>query len=99
MNSRCNQGAYLQEANLYRANLQGANLIGATLFRAILEGADLLGANLSGAHLSAAKGWTEEQPAAAESFKGVTKSDGQKYEDWLKDKKGRGGNEENRSPS
>jgi uncharacterized protein YjbI with pentapeptide repeats len=64
---------------LIHANLRGANL----------RGANLGGANLSGADLSGAHGWTDEQLRAASSLKGTTMPYGQKYEDWIKDKKGR----------
>jgi hypothetical protein len=94
----------LSEADLSSANLSGvrlfdANLIGADLIGADLSGADLSSANLSGANLSGAKGWTEEQLAAAQSLTtSTTMPDGQliggiledTLEDWLKDREGRG---------
>ena len=81
----------LEQANLSGANLSGANLVGAYLVEADLSGADLSGANLSDAALSRANlsdagGLTDEQIAEAESFGGATLPNGQKYEDWLKDK-------------
>jgi uncharacterized protein YjbI with pentapeptide repeats len=80
----------LDGADLSNADLHNANLSNATLAWADLKGTDLNLANLSGANLSEAKGWTEEQLAAAESLTGATMPDGQKYEDWFKDKEGRG---------
>jgi uncharacterized protein YjbI with pentapeptide repeats len=94
------QGANLIKAHLYRANLQGANLGGAILqeadlWGAILGGANLGGANLGGANLQEANlelanlqaaAVTDEQLSAALSLQGATMPDGQKYEEWLKDK-------------
>jgi uncharacterized protein YjbI with pentapeptide repeats len=65
------RGAGLIHANLEDANLEGANL----------EGANLEGANLEGANV------TSEQLDQAKSLEGATMPNGQKYEDWLKDKK------------
>jgi uncharacterized protein YjbI with pentapeptide repeats/flagellar basal body-associated protein FliL len=91
--------AYLREADLSGAHLSGAELIdvdlasadlsGAYLSRADLRGAYLGGADLSGANLKEARGWTEEQLKAASSLEGATMPNGQKYEDWLKDREGR----------
>jgi uncharacterized protein YjbI with pentapeptide repeats len=96
--------AYLKEANLYGAGLSGADLSNADLSEADLEAADLEGANLEGANLSEVnlrwlRGWTEEQLLAAYSLKGATMPNGQKYEDWLKDKEGRGEEGENSGTS
>src|SRR5215208_183842 len=95
----------LSGANLSRADLGGANLIHAVLSGAVLSGADLGGAflsitdmsdaNLSGADLTDATGLTDEQVAAAESLEGATMPNGQKYEEWLKDKKAQGKDEKN----
>ena len=94
----------------FGANLSGAKLSGAYLNRANLNGADLSGADLSGAHLMFADlhdadlrkvnllaAWTltEGKIAAARSLKGATMPNGQKYEDWLKEKKARGKDEKN----
>jgi type II secretory pathway pseudopilin PulG len=80
-------GAFLSLASLYIANLSGANLEGAYLSGANLEGAKLIQANLSGAILYAAKGKTyEELEQQAKSLEGATMPNGQKYEDWRKDK-------------
>ena len=78
-------GAYLYGTNLGGANLSGADLSdaegrfesGARMVRTRLEGADLGGADLTNARV------TEEQLREAESLKGATMPDGQKYEDWL----------------
>jgi hypothetical protein len=68
----------LSEADLSSANLSGVRLFDANLIGADLSGADLSGANLSGANLSGAKGWTEEQLAAAQSLTtSTTMPDGQ----------------------
>jgi uncharacterized protein YjbI with pentapeptide repeats len=80
-------GAYLEWAKLSNTKLGGANLS-----KAILQGADL-----RGAVLFRAKGWTEEQLAAAKSLAGAIMPDGQRYEDWLKSK-GRREAGENSSP-
>jgi hypothetical protein len=80
-------GANLSEANLRGANLRGANLRGANLRGADLEGADLDEANLSWAILDGVH-VTDEQLANAH-VQAATMPDGQKYEDWLKDKEGR----------
>jgi uncharacterized protein YjbI with pentapeptide repeats len=84
------QGADLQEAKLHEANLRGAKLQGANLFRANLYQADLKLADLSDALR-----WTEDQLAAARHLGGATMPDGQKYEDWRKDKEGSGKDLEN----
>jgi uncharacterized protein YjbI with pentapeptide repeats len=61
-------------------------------------GADLSNANLSGANLKGAD-VTEEQLDQAKSLEGATMPNGQKYEEWLKDKEGRGEDGENSGPS
>ena len=55
----------------------------------MLGGADLREADLSGANLREAKEWTEDQLTAAH-LEGTTMPNGRKYEDWLKDREGRG---------
>jgi uncharacterized protein YjbI with pentapeptide repeats len=66
----------------------------ATLSRDLLHEAYLRAANLSDANLSNAIGLTDEQIAAPRTaprtLEGATMPDGQKYEDWLKDKKAQG---------
>jgi uncharacterized protein YjbI with pentapeptide repeats len=89
----------LTDADLRKAALQDADLSSAVLRNTSLTNADLTNTNLSDADLSEARGWTTEQLAAARSLEGATMPDGQKYEDWLKDKEGRGENRENRGSS
>ena len=73
---------------------RGANLSAADLSRA-----NLSKANLSGVDLSGARGITnEELEQQAGSLEGATMPNGQKYEDWLKDKVGRVEDGENSSP-
>jgi hypothetical protein len=103
------QGADLQGADLGNANLNHATLSLATLSGADLQGADLQGANLSGANLSGLVNWTENQLLSADSFEGATMPDGQilkrydnpdgpTFEEWLKDKEGRGQDGQNSGP-
>jgi uncharacterized protein YjbI with pentapeptide repeats len=54
---------------------------------AALTDADLTGADLSGADLTHAI-VIEEQLDKAKSLKGATMPNGQKYEDWLKNREG-----------
>jgi uncharacterized protein YjbI with pentapeptide repeats len=63
-----------------------------------LSGADLSNADLSGAYLAGVK-ISEEQLTACQSLKGATMPNGQKYEEWLKDKEGCGEDGENSGPS
>jgi hypothetical protein len=81
---------FLVEANLVQ-RVDGRDpiisLMGSDLSEANLLFADLSEADLSGANLRRARGVTNEeleQPAA--SLEGATMPDGQKYEDWLKDR-------------
>ena len=77
--------------DLTGANLRGADLGGAELFKANLSGADLSGANLGEAHLWGARGISEQQlDEQCKVLVGATMPSGQLYEDWLKDKAGRG---------
>jgi uncharacterized protein YjbI with pentapeptide repeats len=64
----------------------------------MLGRADLREANLVGVDLSNAKEWTEDQLIAAH-LEGATMPNGHTYEDWLKDKEGRGEDMENSGPS
>jgi uncharacterized protein YjbI with pentapeptide repeats len=81
--------AVLSGADLSNAVLSGANLSDAVL-GANLSNADLTEANLSGAVLSGAQGITnEELEQQTKYLEGATMPNGQKYEDWLKDKKAR----------
>jgi uncharacterized protein YjbI with pentapeptide repeats len=86
--------ADLSDADLSDANLSEADLSYDNLSSANLQGANLTDAVLRGTNLSNAK-VTGEQLAAAKSLEGATMPDGQKYEDWLKDKEGRRGAGEN----
>jgi uncharacterized protein YjbI with pentapeptide repeats len=70
--------AILREADLSEANLRGAHLDDAHLDDAILSGADLSMAII-----------TQEQLDRIMSLKGATMPNGQKYEEWIKDKEGR----------
>jgi uncharacterized protein YjbI with pentapeptide repeats len=101
-------GADLREADLRWASLSGADLRGAHLRRANLSYAVLGGAYLSMAHLEGAnlQGAYEvtkdgsvqlitnaELAQQAETLEGATMPNGQKYEEWLKDREGRKQNE------
>jgi uncharacterized protein YjbI with pentapeptide repeats len=82
--------ADLSKANLTSANLNEADLTGANLADADLTGADLTGADLRDANLRNAEGLTgEELEQQVASLKGAIMPNGQKYEDWLKDKERR----------
>jgi hypothetical protein len=84
-------GADLSAVDLRHAHLDGTVQIGADLSRAKLGHADLGDADLSGANLSGARGVSDELLAAqANSLKGATMPNGQKYEDWLKERRDRG---------
>jgi uncharacterized protein YjbI with pentapeptide repeats len=105
----------LQDAPLWVLKKLGTNLTDANLSHAALQNADLSsaylrGADLTDADLTDAKGWNREQLRAARSLKGATMPDGRTlksdtmlhqptYEEWLKDKEGRGENRENRGSS
>jgi uncharacterized protein YjbI with pentapeptide repeats len=78
-------GADLVDADLVDADLSGSGLRGADLSDAILFGANLFDTDLSDANLSGA-GVAAERLAACRSLKGATVPNGQKYEDWLKDR-------------
>jgi uncharacterized protein YjbI with pentapeptide repeats len=74
--------AYLGKADLFAADLREANL----------DGADVSWADLSSATV------TQEQLDQVKPLEGATMPNGQKYEDWLKDKVGRGEVGENSGP-
>jgi uncharacterized protein YjbI with pentapeptide repeats len=83
-------GADLSDGNLFSADLSEANLIGANLIGADLSEANLNGANLENANLVGANGITNaELEQQAVSLVGTDMPNGQKYEDWLKDRVGR----------
>jgi uncharacterized protein YjbI with pentapeptide repeats len=78
----------LRGALLSDAAFSGANLSDAGLLVANLSEAYLYDAGLSGANLFEARRWTENQLREARTLKDATMPNGQKYEDWLKDKEG-----------
>ena len=92
------RGANLDAANLFVARLSMANLRGASLQGASLGGPDLLAADLSRADLFGSYDCTAEQLTAARTLEGATMPNGQKYEDWIKDREGRGKVGEDASP-
>jgi Pentapeptide repeats (8 copies) len=87
--------AYLSRADLKRADLSPALLRGADLSHAKLSNANLRGAILSDAYLGYAylgyaRGVTNEGlEQQAKSLEGATMPNGQKYEEWLKDRESR----------
>lgn len=87
-------GADLTNDDLRDANLTKARLIGTNLTEANLTGADLSGTYLNDANLRDAT-VTEEQLSSCKSLEGATMPNGQKYEEWLKDKEGRGKDADN----
>jgi uncharacterized protein YjbI with pentapeptide repeats len=99
------RGADLRDADLRGADLRGASLVNADLREADFgvyqafgvygeteKAADLTGADLSNANLTRAK-ITKEQLGSCRSLGGATMPNGQKYQDWLKDKKAHEENE------
>jgi hypothetical protein len=83
--------ATLRDAQLYEADLSVADLTNADLSGAYLYRADLSGAYLSFADLSDAQEINNEKlERQAKSLKGATMTNGQKYEDWLKEREGDG---------
>jgi len=98
LGSRVAPGSVFQgRTNLSRAILKGAILDGADLRNAKMQGTDLNGAGLIDANLSGAivTITNEELEQQAFSLGGATMPNGQKYEEWLKDKKTQGKNEKN----
>ena len=67
-------------STLVAANLRGADLRGSRLVGVRLHGANLSGADLRGASI------TEEQLEQPRTLEGATMPNGQKYEDWRKDR-------------
>jgi uncharacterized protein YjbI with pentapeptide repeats len=81
------QGAYLREAILHPSALdppEDPSSVEAFLYEQYFRDADLRDADLTGADLTGAL-ITTQQLAAAQSLRGATMPNGQKYEDWLKD--------------
>jgi uncharacterized protein YjbI with pentapeptide repeats len=102
------QKTWLGAADLANADLASADLTGAYLKDADLSGADLTGATLTSANLTnavlinavltnAVGVTSEELVQQAYSLRSATMPNGQKYEDWLKNK-GRGEDGENSGP-
>jgi uncharacterized protein YjbI with pentapeptide repeats len=93
--------ADLSDTDLKGANLSGAYLGKADLSDANLRGANLRGANLRGAQVMFLEGF-DADASPLEVLKqqtgfltGATMPNGQKYEEWLKDKKAQGKDEKN----
>jgi uncharacterized protein YjbI with pentapeptide repeats len=83
-------GANLSGADLSGVNLSDAQMNSVNLKWANLDGAILSGANLPSADLSSARGVTQEQLAQAWSLQSATMTNGQRYEEWIKeDEEGR----------
>jgi uncharacterized protein YjbI with pentapeptide repeats len=80
--------AYLNNAHLNNANLSEADLRNADLREADLSGASLCGTNLSEANLT--KATLSEAALSEANLTNATMPNGQKYEDWVKDKQARG---------
>src|SRR5829696_1084873 len=79
--------AHLPNADLSDASLIGADLSDGNLFSADVSEANLVGANLENANLGGADGITNaELERQAVSLVGADMPNGQKYEDWLKNK-------------
>jgi hypothetical protein len=87
-------GLYLGGDNLANVNFRGANLRTAVLRETILTRADLRDTDLTGADLTRAVLSISSEALAqqAYSLEGATMPNGQKYEEWLKDKEGRNEN-------
>jgi uncharacterized protein YjbI with pentapeptide repeats len=85
--------ADLSETDLSEADLSGVRLRETYLISANLSGADLSNVDLTGADLTEANltdaNITDEQLAKCNALEGATMPNGQKYEDWLKDREGR----------
>jgi len=89
--------AILNYVMLGEANLRGANLRGADLNNTVLFNTDLADADLRFADLTGAKGMiTEELEQQVASLQGATMPNGQKYEEWLKDREDRREDEKDR---
>jgi uncharacterized protein YjbI with pentapeptide repeats len=91
--------ADFSDADLRRMRLDHKDLKGIRLTRANLDEAGLQGADLRGADLTGASGITDDELRHASSLEGATMPNGQKYEDWIKNKEGRGQAGENSGPS
>jgi uncharacterized protein YjbI with pentapeptide repeats len=92
-------GANLSGADLSRAVLSGADLTGADFGEANLAGVTFSGANLSQTNFERATGIIEEELAQhALSLEGTIMPDGQRYEEWLKDRESRAEDGDNSGP-
>jgi uncharacterized protein YjbI with pentapeptide repeats len=94
--------ANLSKAELSEAHLMTTNLHKTILRRALLIGTDLTEADLTEADLTEAilaKADLTSADLTGAILEGATMPNGQKYEDWLKGKEGRGEDEKNNSPS
>jgi uncharacterized protein YjbI with pentapeptide repeats len=81
--------ADLSDADLSSARLMEANLSYADLRNAFLRSPILSDANLSYANLRGAEGISNEELEQQDvNLEGATMPDGQKYEDWIKEKEG-----------
>jgi uncharacterized protein YjbI with pentapeptide repeats len=92
LNYACLRDANLYDANLYLAHLYGANMKKADLRHASMVDTTLDFANLTNADLRGVTGQTSEeldQHAIFGRLEGATMPNGQKYEDWLKDREKR----------
>ena len=79
--------AELVNADLRHADLSDADLFRADLHDAFLDKADLSGAFFQDTNLNGATGVSnEELEKQALSLKGATMPNGQKYEEWLKER-------------
>jgi uncharacterized protein YjbI with pentapeptide repeats len=79
----------MSTGQLSEANLRKSFLPGADLMEADLSGADRHYADLNGAAVFD----DEDLEQQAKSLEGATMPNGQKYENWLKDKKAQGKDE------
>jgi len=81
------QGADLSDSDLQGADLSYANLGGTDLSRADLKGANLKNANLRDAKMD--EDDINDMVREAKTLEGTTMPNGQKYEDWIKDREHR----------
>jgi uncharacterized protein YjbI with pentapeptide repeats len=93
-------GAHLIGTDLNNADLSSTVFRDANLRGAELTYAELIDADFRGADLSGVVGITNEELERQTNFlEGATMPDGQKYEDWLKNREVRREDEENSGPS
>jgi uncharacterized protein YjbI with pentapeptide repeats len=83
--ARLNAAHLANGVDMTAINLSNDHLVPTKLSGSIVRGADF-----SGAYLTGVVGLTEQElERQAHSLKGATMPNGQKYEDWVKDKEGR----------